>query len=78
MTKLLEQDNISLPEGTRKTDSGSKSDDHERFHVLKAVFFKYQDFLIDYGASNHMVSSKESFYSLNIIDGPSTCMGEYT
>ena len=29
MTKLLEQNHISLPEGTRKTDSGSKTDDHD-------------------------------------------------
>ena len=32
-------------------------------------------FLIDFGASNHMVASKESFYSLQPFDGPSVHMG---
>ena len=37
MEKILEKHNISLPEGTRKTNYGEMTEDHdERFHALKA------------------------------------------
>ena len=75
MSKFLEQNNISLPEGTRKVDSGVKTKYHEIFHALKAGFSKSHAFLIDLGASNHMVASKESFCSLNLTDGTSIHMG---
>ena len=39
------------------------------------VFSKAQDLHIASGASNYIVSSKESFYSLNLTDGPSIQMG---
>ena len=62
MEKFLEQHNISLPEGTRKSDYGEKYEDHdERCHALKASFSKSHAFIIDSGASNHMVASRESF-----------------
>ena len=58
MSIILEQNSISLPEGTRKNDFGRKNEDNERFHVLKVGLSKSQAFLIDSRASNHMVSSK--------------------
>ena len=58
MSKILEQHNISLPEGTRKDDSQDNIEDHERCHALKAIFSKSHAFLIDSRASNHMVASK--------------------
>ena len=72
MSKILEKHNISLPEGTRKADSRDKTEYHERCHALKDVFSKSHAFLIDSRASNHMVASKKSFSSLNLIDGPSS------
>ena len=78
MSRLLEQHNISLPEGTRKANCGEKIEDHERCHALKDGFSKSHAFLIESGASNHMVASKESFSSLKIIDGPSIHMGDDT
>ena len=69
MSRILEQHNISLPEGARKAESRDKTEDHDRCHALKVGFSKSHAFLIDLGASNHMVSSKESFYSLNLTDG---------
>ena len=78
MSRLLEQHNISLPKGARKVDYGDKTEYHERWHALKARFSKYQAFLIDSGASNHMVSYKESFSWLNITDGPNIHMGDDT
>ena len=65
MTKLLEQHNIALPEGASKADFGDKTKDHdERCHALKASCSKTNAFLIDSGASNPMVVSRESFSSL--------------
>ena len=78
MVRILEQRHISLPKVTSKTGPESKNDDNERFHAPKDGFSKYQAFLIDLGATNHIVSSKESFYSLNLIDSPSIHMGDDT
>ena len=78
MDILLEHHQISLPEGARKTDPEINTNDHEIFYALKDGFSKSQAFLIDFGASNHMVSSKESFSSLNLIDGLSIHMGDDT
>ena len=72
-------DNISLPKGARKIDFGEKFEDHgERCHALKASCSKSHAFFIDSGASNHMVSSRESFSSLQAIDGLSIHMGDDT
>ena len=76
MSRINEENNIVLPEGIRKTNSRSKDEYHERFHALKVGFSQSQAFLIDSGASNHMVASKESFYSLDLIGGPSIHMGD--
>ena len=77
MTKLFEQHNISLLEGARKTESGENIEDHDEiFHAMKTTCSKSHAFLIDSGASNHMVSSTESFSSLQLIDGPSIHMGD--
>ena len=76
MSRLLEQNNISLPKGGKKSDAGNKIEDHERCHALKTRFSQSQAFLIDYGASNHMVASNESFSSLDLYGGPSLRMGD--
>ena len=38
MSILLEQNNISLPEGIRNLDHEPKTEDYEIFHALKASF----------------------------------------
>ena len=76
MSILIYQNNISLLEGARKNYFGIKVEDHEICHELKAGFSQSQALLIDSGASNHMVASKESFSSLDIIGGPSIHMGD--
>ena len=79
MKKLLEKHNISLPEGARKVEFGDKTEDHdERCHALKDTYSKSHAFLINSGASNHMVASIESFYSLQLTDGSSIHMGDDT
>ena len=64
MSILLEQHNIVLPEGTRKVDYGMNTEYHEICHAMKDGFLESQSFLIDSRSSNHVVSSKESIYSL--------------
>ena len=55
-------------------DDGEKTEEHERFHAFKAGLTSLKAYLIDYGASNHMVSSRESFTTLNLTGGPSIHM----
>ena len=66
MSRLLEKHNTALPKGARKVEFGDKNEYYERFYSLKDGFSKSHDFLIDLGASNHMVASKESFSSLKL------------
>ena len=73
MDLLLEQHKITLPARERKDNHKEEID--ERFHALKASCLRTHAFLIDSGASNHMVASRESFSSLQYFDGPSIHMG---
>ena len=75
MTILLEKHNITVPIGTRKAGHREETEEHdERFHALKARYSITHSFLIDSGASNHMVASRESFSSFHSFDGPSIQM----
>ena len=79
MALLLDQNNITLLASARKNDYGENTKDHdERRHALKVGLSKSHAFLIDLGASNHMVASKESFSSLQTTHGMSIHMGDYT
>ena len=72
MALLLEKNNITIPVGARKVEHREETEEHdERCHALKASYSTTHAFLIDYGASNHMVASIESFSSLHSSDGPS-------
>ena len=39
MTRLLEQNNISLPEGAKKSYAGNNTEDYEMCHALKEGFY---------------------------------------
>jgi len=65
MALLLDKNNISLPEGTRKKEVGDRNNQPERGHALMANVSKARALLIDSGASNHMVACKDSFTSLD-------------
>ena len=58
MYALLKQHNN---QGEKQSDNG-----HERCHALKAGPPRSTTYLIDFGASNHMVSSKDLLSSLNV------------
>ena len=43
------------------SNDGEQTKEHGRFHALKACLTPSKAYLIDSGASNHMVASMESF-----------------
>ena len=72
MALLLKKHNITVPANARKVDHREETEEHEETcHALKASCSTAHAFLIDSGASNHMVASRESFSSLQSFDGPS-------
>ena len=60
LTQILEKNGISLPEISKKREGGSSFDDRERVHALVASTSSSPSFIIDSGASRHMVSTKET------------------
>ena len=75
MSALLKQHNIASPRA-KKADEELETEDTDRFHALKATISLSSAYIIDYGASNHMVSSKESFSTLSLTKGPKIPMGD--
>ena len=71
LTKLLEKNNISLPDCSKKREGGSNSEDRERVHALVSP-----SFIIDSRASRHMVSTKDTFSSLDMSKGPPIVLGD--
>ena len=76
MTQILEKNNISLPDCSKKREGGSNSKDRERVHALVASTSSSPSFIIDSGASRHMVSTKEAFSSLDMSKGPPIVLGD--
>ena len=76
LTALLQQNNIALPQGAKKSDDEPQTEDDERFHALKNSLTHSTTYLIDFGESNHMVSTKESFSTVTLSKGPSIHMGD--
>ena len=66
LTQLLKKNNISLPGCSKKKEGGSNSEERERVHALVVGTSSSPSFIIDYGASRHMVSTKETFSSLDM------------
>ena len=76
LSTLLEQNNISLAQGAKNYSVGEPIEDHERCHAFKEGLTQSKDYLIYFRESNHMVSTRESFTTLNISRGPSIHMGD--
>ena len=76
LTQLLEKNNISLLGCTKKREGGSNSDDKERAHALVAITSRSSTFIIDSGASRHLVSTRETFSSLDDSKGPKIVLGD--
>ena len=71
LSALLKQNSISLPQRAKNPDDEPQIEDDERCHALKDRIIQSKEELIDSGASNHMVSSKESFSTVTLLGGPS-------
>ena len=60
MTLLLKKHNITAPTSVGKDEDTEDTEDYfEIAHALKDSCSTTHAFLIDYGASNHMVASRE-------------------
>ena len=60
MALILKKNNISAATSARKDDYEEEEDEEyqRKGHALKACCTSAHVFLIDYGASNHMVASR--------------------
>ena len=65
MAQILEKNNIPLPDGAKKKDGGSNSENKVRCHALVDGSYGYSSFIIDSLALRHMDSTEESFSSLH-------------
>ena len=75
MSTLLKHHNIAPPR-EKKPDEEAPTEDAKRCHGLEATLSLSSTYIIDTGASNHMVSSKESFPTLSLSKGPNIHMGD--
>ena len=75
MSALLKHLNIAPPR-ENKLDEEAPTEDAERCHDFKSNFSPSSTYIIDSGASNHMVSSKESFSTISLSKGPNIYMGD--
>ena len=55
---------------------GSNSKDRERVHAFVVGTSSSPSFIIDSGASRHMVSTNEAFSSLDMSKGPPIVLGD--
>ena len=57
------------------SNDGEQTKEHERCHSLKENLTLSKAYLIDSGASNHMVASRDSFTTFTLSGRPRTHMG---
>ena len=76
MKALCVQNNIYLPQGEKMSDDEEHTKEHERFHAFHAILTPLKAYLVDFGASNHMIASRESFNTFPLSWGPSNHMGD--
>ena len=76
ITSLLERNNINIPESVRKRDNQDQDTQQEKRHSLMASTSKPNSLLIEFGASNHMMESSDSFSPLDIEKSITIHMGD--
>ena len=76
LTKILENNNISLPSGAIKKEGVSSFEYQERVHALVASTSRSSTFIIDSRASRHMVSTRGTFSSLDDSKGLKIVLGD--
>ena len=78
LTQILDKNNNSFLNGAEQKEGGSSFKDQERVHSLVARNVISPSFIIDYGASRHMVSTKESFSCIDDSKGPKILLGDHS
>ena len=78
LSTLLEHNNITLPKGVEMSEAREKNEEYERCHALKAGFTQSNTYLIDSGASNHMVSLRKSFITFPLYQEDLAVIWEMT
>ena len=76
LTQLLEKNNISLPDCSKKREGGSNLEDRERVHALVAGTSRSPSFITNSRSSRHMVLKKETFSSINMSKCPPIVLGD--
>jgi hypothetical protein len=79
MSQILHQNNLGdrIPKGAKKKnpkDPNSKKGNSS--HALIVINSSSDAWIVDSGASHHMASSKELYYSFNACKGPHILMGD--
>ena len=74
MKALCVHNNISLPQRAVMSDDEEQTEEDEI--CLHASLSPLKAYVIDSGASNHMVASMESFITLPLSRGPTSQMGD--
>ena len=75
---LLKRNNINLSKSVRKRDNRDRDIQQERGHALMESTSNPKALLIDSGALNHMMESKESFSSMDTEKSIPIHMGDYS
>ena len=65
LTQLLENNNISLPDCSKKREGGSNSEDRERVHALVVGTSSSPTFIIDFGASLAEISTQNGPFNFH-------------
>ena len=76
LTQLLEKNNISLPDLSKRREGGSNLEDNERVHALVSSTSSSPSFIIYSRSFRHMVSTKEILSSLDMLKGPPIVLGD--
>ena len=76
MVQLLEKNYIPVPEGARKKDGSSSSDNKERCNALVVGSSYSLAFIIDLGALRNMASIIYLFTYMYLDNGPTIQMGD--
>jgi hypothetical protein len=79
MSQIIQQNNLGyhIPEGAKKKkpeDPNSKKDNSS--HSLISINSSPDVWIVDLGASHHMVASEEVYFSLDACKGPPILMGD--
>ena len=76
LTQLLDMNNIFVLECRKNREGGSNSYDKERVHALVPSTSRSSTYIIDSRASRHMVSTRDTFSSLDDSKGPKKNLGD--